>query len=140
MYTNILVAFDGSDPARRAFDRAVELARAAKGNITLLYAHDIVQAVPLEIYGLSAPVVRTQELERAKKMLQELAAGVTGVPVDIVVEAGNPPDVIVEQAKARKADLTVIGSRGMRALGRWMLGSVSDRVVHASPNAVLVVH
>ncbi|MBI5496850.1 MAG: universal stress protein [Deltaproteobacteria bacterium] len=140
MFREIVVGFDGSDPSRRAFERAVEMARAEGGRVTLVYAFDPVPFTPLEVYGVAPPTVRSTEIERAHKMLQHAAERADNVKTDVVVETGYPADVLVETAKARKADLVVVGSRGMRAIGRFMLGSVSDRVVHMAPCAVLVVH
>lgn len=140
MFHQLVVGFDGSDPSRRALDRAVELARAGDGRVTLVYAFDPVPFTPLEVYGVAPPTLRSAEIERAHKMLAHALAEVKTVPTEAVVETGYPADVLVEVARARQADLVVVGSRGMRALGRFMLGSVSDRVVHQCPCAVLVVH
>jgi len=47
--------------------------------------------------------------------------------------------VIVEAAAEVDADLIIVGSRGMNAVQRWLLGSVSSKVVHHAPCSVLVV-
>jgi nucleotide-binding universal stress UspA family protein len=58
--------------------------------------------------------------------------------VNQIIESGAPAETICAQAEERNADLVVVGSRGMGAVGRWLLGSVSDRVVHLSKRPVVV--
>jgi len=55
------------------------------------------------------------------------------------VVVGHPPTEIVEAASKPDVDLVVVGARGLGPLGRLVLGSVSDRVVHHAPCPVLVV-
>jgi nucleotide-binding universal stress UspA family protein len=55
------------------------------------------------------------------------------------VEQGYPAEVIVSLASDEAVDLIVIGNRGMSGVGRFLVGSVSDRVVHHAPCSVLVV-
>ena len=59
--------------------------------------------------------------------------------VETHVERGGPGTVLCEHAKALKADVVVVGSRGRGAIRRALLGSVSTYVVHNAPCPVLVV-
>ena len=67
------------------------------------------------------------------------AAEAAGVPLETVIVVGHPADQIVHQATLREADLIVMGHRGKSRLQRWLLGSVSKRVLSYAPCTVTVV-
>ena len=58
---------------------------------------------------------------------------------DIVVEKGNPAEVILEVSKEKNCDLIVMGTHGRGALADVVMGSTARRVVRRSPTPVLVV-
>lgn len=62
-----------------------------------------------------------------------------GVKAHAVERQGDPATKIIEQAESDGADLIVIGTRGLIAAKRWLLGSVSTQVTHHAPCDVLVV-
>jgi nucleotide-binding universal stress UspA family protein len=62
-----------------------------------------------------------------------------GVAVSFLVWTGDPGPSIVSAAEAESADLVVVGTHGRGAIGRLLLGSVSDHVVRHAPCPVLVV-
>ncbi len=138
-YRRILVAVDGSPPSLAAVDHALALARAAKASLTIL---EVVEDFgPLPGYYETPPPgadrvkwVAEQRFEPVRPALAE-----SGVPWDRLVEAGDPADCICAAAEAGDYDLVVMGCQGRRAIGRFLLGSVSDRVVHHAPCSVMVV-
>ena len=68
------------------------------------------------------------------------ARALTGVPKeDALLLEGVPAEAILQAARAEKADLIVMGTRGIGALGRLFLGSQSNRVVAEAPSPVLLV-
>jgi nucleotide-binding universal stress UspA family protein len=130
----IVVAYDGSDPAKRALDRAADL---ADGDDKLVV---VAAAEPQPSAGLEAgahldpsEVARRRgDLEEAQRRLSE-----RGIEAEQVGGQGDPGAVIVSAAK--DADLIVVGSRGLSPVQRIMLGSVSSKVVHRAQCDVLVV-
>ena len=62
-----------------------------------------------------------------------------GVEVDFLVWEGDPGESILEAAQAERADMIVVGSHGRGAVGRFLIGSVSDHVVRNASCPVLVV-
>jgi nucleotide-binding universal stress UspA family protein len=74
-------------------------------------------------------------------MLEEIAASLPPdqVKIDRVVEIGPAADTICDQAEKLNADMIFVGARGQKPIGRWLLGSISDRVVHHAKRAVTVV-
>ncbi len=139
MIRHILVAVDGSDGSKRAARFTRELASALQARITLLHVIELPTSVPLEAYGLTRTQVYEAQLETAGDLLGALAAEMPVGQVEQVIESGSPAETVCAQAEERDVDLVVLGSRGMGAVGRWLLGSVSDRVVHLSKRPVTIV-
>ncbi len=77
-----------------------------------------------------------------EQIVREAAATARGKGISKVttaVENGDPASVIVRQAKALQADLTILGSRGLGDVKGLLLGSVSHKVAHAAPGSVVIV-
>ena len=78
-------------------------------------------------------------VRKAEAIVEQVAKEKPGLKITTRVELGDPVDTICEVAKTMKADLVVVGARGHNAAQRFLLGSVSDRVVHHASCPVLVV-
>ena len=63
-----------------------------------------------------------------------------GIKINPVIREGSPAKSILEVASEEDVDLIVIGSSGKSGFDRFILGSVSDKVVNAAKCPVLVVH
>jgi nucleotide-binding universal stress UspA family protein len=146
-----LVAIDGSAASQQAIEHAIALAKPQQDSITLMTVVE-----PLSTYyprlmmptgdwvGIQAlpdPEHEKALLERAGLLLQASAevCQEAGVDCDTKLELGAPRHVICEVAKHDQPDFLVIGSRGLGAMERFMLGSVSDFVVHHCVCPVIVV-
>jgi nucleotide-binding universal stress UspA family protein len=81
-----------------------------------------------------------RQMKEGQVLLDGAAGELRGLELDRVISVGSPADAVCEEAERRKVDLVVVGCRGLGPAGRWLLGSVSDRVVHHSSRPVLVVH
>ena len=133
----IVVGFDGSEHARKALARAADIANGA--TVAVVSAAKIERLVRDPAGGVE-PVdpadaeERTKALAEAREYLE--GRGIQGVYVSGV---GNPADVIVQEAEESGADLIVIGTRGLTAARRAIMGSVSTNVVHHATVDVLVV-
>ncbi len=137
---SILVAYDGSPESDHALAEAADLARLAKAKLT------IVGAVPLvsQGFGTRPPAGETvaQTLAASRNALEAQRAkleksGLAGVTVDLL--EGDPVASVVGYVQAHDIDLVVAGTRGLDALGRFFLGSVSDGILHYAHCSVLVV-
>lgn len=135
----ILVPVDGSDSSKKGLEMAIAIAAASKATLTVL---EIIEEFgPLPGYYESAPPgkdrvkwISEQRFEKVHPILEK-----TDVKWDRRVEEGYAADTICDIAAKEKYDLIVIGSRGLSAIGRFLVGSVSDRVVHHAPCSVTVV-
>lgn len=142
--SNILVATDFSPSAARAVETAADYARHFQAQLIVLHAYrvDIPVASPLTGGGYVLPDGFFEHLAkearlRVERVANELAAkGVSAVGVAV---DRHPASAIVEEAKARKADLIVMGTRGLTGIKHLALGSVADRVVRTAPCPVLTI-
>ncbi|MGI0072611.1 MAG: universal stress protein [Nitrosotalea sp.] len=137
MFPNILVAVDGSESAKKAFERAIYLAQRCNSKL------DLVHVVQCEVGGDSANTFEIiEELkDKAKKMLEEykIQAAKNNVPIQITVMQGDPAKVIIELAKAKSYDLIIMGTRGRSSFQELLIGSVSQKVMHHASCPVMVV-
>ena len=141
MLSRIMVAVDGSDGSRKAARFAIELARGENARLVLLSVLErptLVPFGPLDGFAFT-PMESEEQLSAVQKMLDEIGHELPHGQVEKRVEFGSPAEVIVEQAEKLGADLIVLGSRGHGPVGRWLVGSTTDRVVHHSRTPVTVV-
>ena len=136
MFKTILLAYDGSEHAKRAAGVAKAEAEAHGARLIVVHAYE-----PVPDY-LGEPFFEEalrRRLERAEGVLEE-ARALTGVPKeDALLLEGVPAEAILQAARAEKADLIVMGTRGLGALGSLFLGSQSQRVGAEAPCPVLPV-
>jgi nucleotide-binding universal stress UspA family protein len=139
-YKRILVGYDGSDNSKRALDRAVELARSAGSELSVVVAVDTV-SYALYSTGQYYYPIRDDMTQHAKKLLAEAieTAKLAGIAATGWVKEGRPADTIITTASENGADLIVVGRRGIKGIERFLIGSVSSAVVSSSKCDVLVV-
>jgi nucleotide-binding universal stress UspA family protein len=131
----IVVGYDGSDQSKRALDRAAALGRSG-ASVT------VVTGVAVGLHGpRSMGALDEEELAEHRRLVDAARDHLKGQGIDAqaVEGEGDPADVILEAAKDLGADLVVVGSRGLNAAQRLVLGSVSTKIVHEAPCDVLVV-
>ena len=129
----IVVGYDGSEPARRALERAAEL--AGGGSVTVVAA---VHVMPQ--FGRAPMQIDPEEIDERRRELHEAKAALEakGIEAHAVEAHGDPADAIIEAAE-KGADLVVVGTRGANLASSVLLGSVSTKVVHEAPCDVMVV-
>lgn len=144
MIQRILVPLDGSGPSQRGLQEAVSLARALGARLVLLH---VVDDFPQHLELASAAAYR-EALQRLRQRGQALldqagehaaAAGVDTEPLLQEVGAQTVGDAIVQQVRACRCDLIVMGTHGRRGLQRLAMGSDAELVLRTSPVPVLLV-
>lgn len=137
MIKKILVAYDGSDAAKKAFRYALGLAKPFAAEVIVVsVAQPPEPATMVETHAWLDSASEHYEKDFAA-MRQE--AKERAVPASTRVVVGHAAEQIVHQAAALQADLIVMGHRGKSIIQRWLLGSVSHRVISHAPCAVLIV-
>ena len=142
MVKHVLVAVDGSEGARRALVFARGLAEQVGAELTALTVVEppsMLPIGPLEGFLTTAPSPSPEAVARAHQMLTEVAAGFPAERLHVRADLGHPVDALLQIAQEVGADLIVVGARGLNPAQRFLLGSVSDRLVHHADRPVVVV-
>jgi nucleotide-binding universal stress UspA family protein len=141
MVKHILVPYDGSEPANRAFEFATELAKLYNARVTVVTCvviHAHVDPV------LSVAFLETVKLQKedAKKSLSKLESKLKELEIQFkteVLEAISITDVLISYAESHDVDFIIIGSRGLGGFKKLLLGSVASGVSQHSKCPVLIV-
>lgn len=137
MIHNILVAHDGSMQADKAFEQGLDL--AAKCGARLTVASIVRPPEPPEAVEMEAMLDSAREYYGKILVRLREKAQAAHVELEGMVLSGHPADQIIHAANERHADLIVLGHRGKSRAKRWLLGSISRRVVSYAGCSVLIV-
>jgi len=134
----VLVATDGSGHSMKAVQRALELAEKQGAEVTLMsvayYVQGNFDGMPMNIQD------KLEDEARAALKKGKAVFDAKNIPVETVLEAGLvPANLIIAKAQDGKFDRIVIGSTGMNALERILMGSTAAKVVAHAPCEVTVV-
>ena len=149
MYEIILVPLDGSKIGEAALanveDLALKVTPCSEVEVTLLQViSDLTYDFLTENEGFQLPY-NEKDLKNIEGMAQrylETAAGRLrgkGIKVNTMVTEGHAADEIIKVAQKINANLIAMSTHGRSGLGRWTLGSITDKVIRQSPIPVLTV-
>lgn len=138
MLSRILVAVDGSESAKKAFEESIYLAQKCNSKL------DVIHVVLDSTYsGDSATAFELIEdlKEKGRKLLEQCKSQAikNNVLVETLLELGDHAQVIIDIANKNNYDLIIMGSRGLTVFKELLLGSVSFKVIHHARCAVMVV-
>ena len=137
MYETILLPFDGSEGAAEVLHHASEIAHRVDATIQVLYVADTTRDSVTVVEGETVDALLQQGQDvvgEAAKTLDTL-----GVSYDTDVVQGNPAPTIAEYAERFDQDLIVMPTHGREGVARYLVGSVSEKVVRLSTVPVLSV-
>jgi nucleotide-binding universal stress UspA family protein len=137
MFRKMLVAYDGSETAQKAFAAALEL--AGKYHAALRVLAVVQPPEPAEEVEARAVVEAAKAHYRTALQHLKEQARAAGTAPETHIAVGHPAEQILAEAEANGVDLIVLGHRGKSFVQRWLLGSVSRQVMNHAPCAVLVV-
>jgi nucleotide-binding universal stress UspA family protein len=137
MFTRILVPLDGSDNAERALPYARALARTLEIPVTLITVVETAAVFPKKVRDLDTRI--QESMKSSEEYLKKISRTFAGASLQYTVEKGKAEDAIITNAAADNRTLITMASHGRSGVGRWLLGSVAEKVVHGANNAVLVV-
>ena len=137
MYDQILVPTDGSDGTRGAVTHAIDLATTYDAALHTIYVVNTTAGVESSVSGVLDALETAGENAIYEVIQQAEAAGVD--TIEGVVAQGAPHQAILDFADAHDVDLVVMGTHGRTGLDRYLIGSVTERVVRLSDAPVLTV-
>lgn len=138
MYKKILLAVDGSENSLRATEEAVKLAKTESDSIVdILYVNvppKTAREILLEPSKEEQDKARQARISPVEKILND-----AGVKNKVSIVTGEASPTIIQHAKTTEAEIIVIGSRGLNAVQKFVLGGVSNEVVQKATVPVLLV-
>jgi nucleotide-binding universal stress UspA family protein len=143
VFTRIVVGTDGSETAGEAVRQAIDLAKLAGATLSIVSAYSPVPERKVRDQQRDAPADVQYEIgprEDVNLVLDTAAADARkeGIEVQTHPVEGDPVEGILNVAEETKADLIVVGNKGMTG-ARRLLGSVPNNVSHHAPCSVIIV-
>ena len=141
----IVVPLDGSELAEAVLPTVTEVAKALNLEVVLCRAYELAASA---YYGSEAYLPNYEEMTQqvraeAEAYLREKAEALKGAglaKVSAVVVEGSGAEQIIRYAREHHEALVAMSTHGRSGVGRWVLGSVTEKVVRHSDDPVLVVH
>ncbi|NDL66855.1 universal stress protein [Anaerotalea alkaliphila] len=138
----IIVPIDGSKHANLAIEKAKEFAQSFDCKIVLLNSYDVHNLyMDLQVANRikSIDLDKPQEdskalLETAKQSLKDF-----GERVEMVSVEGDPANEIIKYVEGSDADMVIMGSHGLKGVQRFLIGSVTNKVLHHIEKPILIV-
>jgi nucleotide-binding universal stress UspA family protein len=137
MFKNVIWATDGSEAAERALPTALELVEDSHGKLFVVHADEILGGRAGGFSGLADEEDVREQIEA--KVADLVAAGVDAEFRLVTGVQRDAADLLADEAAKLGADVIVVGSRGHGRVAGMLLGSVTQRLLHVSPCAVLAV-
>jgi nucleotide-binding universal stress UspA family protein len=144
MFGSIVVGTDGSETAAEAVRQAVDLAKAVGAKVQLVSAYEPVSGQRIREERQAAPddvqwsINPREDVDATLNDAAEIAEE-AGVDAERFARQGDPADAILDVAEETKADLIIVGNKGMTGARRFLLGSVPNKVSHHAPCSVLII-
>ena len=144
MLKKILLATDGSAPSLKAAELAFSLAKNNGSEVEIFY---VIPSLPALNAYRGAPYLHetAANADHLKQAAQEMVKKTAGIFEEnqlfykSKIEVGNPADRICWEAENEGFDLVIVGTRGQNGISRFLMGSVSSKVVAYAPCSVMVV-
>lgn len=138
MFENILLAYDGSEHAKRATNCAQNLALKLGVSVRVVTAFNPISRI------IGDPVYEEtvqRETVQANTLAEEAAAQLRAAGLDPHIEVleGPAANAILRVANVRGSDLIIMGSRGLGSAKALLLGSISNKVLQEAECPVLIV-
>lgn len=135
----ILVAHDGSKLSDKALKRGVDMAVLFGANLTVLTV--IPELYLTELSDIDRSRIMDALTEETMIFMEKIRSSLAGKSVEAktITRQGMPAEKILETAKKMKIDLIIVGSHGRHGAKKFLLGSISSKVVEYANCPVLVV-
>lgn len=138
-FNKILIPLDGSELAEKALAPAVALAEALSAEIILLR---VIVPLPLNLDpGLYQYIIYDGQKEAETYLTGlRLRSLFSTVRLKTETRVGKAANSILDYAQENEIDLIVMSSHGRSGIGRWVYGSVADKVLHQAECSLAIIH
>lgn len=140
MFEKIMVAIDGSAHSMKAVDASIELAKKGNGQVDIIYVTPVLahymrdSAQMIVALGKKLTEEANSIMEEATNKFKD-----SGVEYITTIKTGDAADVIIREAEEKGTQVIVMGSRGLGAISRFVIGSVSTKVLTHAPCSVFII-
>ena len=136
MFERIVIAVDGSPRSERTIPVGVDLAQRYGAEVSVVHVREYERYEGDDV-DLGPPIPADQLVERVVSTFRDAGLNATGTVRR--VSPGRTAEVIVDLAEESKAELIIMGTRGMSEIRSLLLGGVATKVVNRAPCPVLLV-
>ncbi len=142
MYSRVLVPLDGSPLSQQVLPYVRLVAKALQLPVELMSAFS---PVPEELadpqHGLYIDQLATTFREQAHKDLHPIEVSLqdSGFAVSTTVREGDAASRIVDEAEKQPDTLIAMSTHGRSGISRWVMGSVTDKVLHATTSPMMII-
>jgi nucleotide-binding universal stress UspA family protein len=147
MIKKILFPTDGSDISKKAINHAIEMSQKFSAEILVVYAYELPEEVADVIGAYNSTYAYLDDIEKNLReygdaILKDIENQfrIKGIKIKKLLLKGEPGVAITDTIINESCDLVIMGSRGKSAFKSFLLGSVSDYVLHHSKCPVLIIH
>lgn len=147
MYKTIVAGADGSETAQEAVRQAAALAQLCGAKLHIVSAYRPVTpastlAAEAMAYGMLDPKWEKELVQEIQGMLEQTKMSLSeqGIEIETHAIGDDPADALLDLAETVRADLIIVGSKGMSGAKRFLLGSVPNKVAHHAKCNVMIVH
>ena len=136
-FKKILVPLDGSVYSEKALKRACEFVDAFDSEIVLIYV--VEKSIPLNLLDRKEYLGILRKFGNKVLDASKATLSKKGISAKSILKEGNIVNEIEKVAKKEKCDLIVVGNKGLGAVTRLLLGSVSNKISQSSSCSVMIV-
>ena len=137
VFCKILVCCDGSKHSDKAIKLSCDVAKKYDSDLTIIYVVD--KTIRSDVFAGSEYTKILRKYAQDTILRAQRLAKSQGIEPNVIIKEGNVSEQIIQYSKKSRTDLIVVGSKGLGAVLRFMLGSVSTKIANHSLCSVLIV-
>jgi nucleotide-binding universal stress UspA family protein len=144
-FRRILLPVDGSENSEQTIDYALRIAEKEKAELIILHVSDSKRFTSLPDQSfendeqVDAETEGNKIVNRVRSLIEEKEAYSEDIRISTITVDGHPSETILKVATIKEADMIVIATSGKHMINRFLLGSVTEKIIRQSKIPVLVV-
>lgn len=139
LYKKILLPLDGSKFSEKAVKDAIFIAKASNAEIILISVVENSFLVGLPADNTTNEINKLLE-DEAQKNINKIKEQLKDIKTTIIIEEGSPAEAIIKTIEKENIDLVIMGSSGKKGFEKFIIGSVTDKVVNSARCKIMIIH